>query len=183
TAVADFIADVGVGEPLIYNKLVAGLMAVPGVLDVRVEMYPQGAAPGSRRKQNLEPTGPLRPSNDLAHGGGTVVEVGGELIALDVTIAVTLINAGLIGDQAVNREEARRQIARQIRDGVSRLTQLDPAALKGLASHSDTYQLDTVSYKAEFIQGGVRLILDNPPITVTSLERPWVRSLVLAGGG
>jgi uncharacterized phage protein gp47/JayE len=182
-AVADFIADVGVGEPLIYNKLVAALMAVPGVLDVRVEMYPQGAPPGSRRKQNLEPTGPLRPSNDLAHGGGTVVEVGGELIALDLTIGVTLVNAGLLGDPATNLEEARRQIARQIRDGVSRLTQLDPAALKGLASHSDTYQLDAVSYKAEFIQGGVRLILDNPPITVTSLERPWVRSLVLAGGG
>jgi hypothetical protein len=180
-AVADFIADVGVGEPLIYNRLVAALMALPGVLDVRLEMYPQGAPPEARRKQNLEPTGPLRPTIDLTHGGGSVVEVGGELIALDLTISITPINAGLLVDAAINREEARRQIARQIGDGVSRLTQLDPGTLKGLALHSDTYTLDAVSYKAEFIQGGVRLILDNQPITVTSLERPWLRSLVLGG--
>lgn len=182
-AITDFIADVGISEPLIYNKLIAGLMGLPGVLDVRVEMYPQGAPPEARRRQNLEPPGPLRPSIDLARGGGMVVDIGGELIALDLTIAVTLINAGLIGDPAINREEARRQIARQIRDGVSRLTRVDPGTLKGLALPSDTYRLDSVSYKAEFIQGGVRLIVDNPPITVGSLERPWVRNLVLAGGG
>ncbi|HET7503170.1 MAG TPA: baseplate J/gp47 family protein, partial [Kofleriaceae bacterium] len=182
-AVAEFIADVGVGEPLIYNKLIAALMGLPGVLDVRVEMYPQGAPPEARRKRNLEPNGPLRPTADLAHGGGTVVEVGGELIALDLTISVTLLDAGALGDPEIDREEARRQIARQIRDGVSQLSQLSAGALKGLALHSDTYRLDSVSYKAEFIHGGVRLILDNPPLTVGSLERPWVRSLVLAGGG
>jgi uncharacterized phage protein gp47/JayE len=176
----EFIADVGVGEALIYNKLIGGLMAIPGVLDVRVEMYPQGAATTARRRRNLEPTGPLRPSVDLAHGGGVVVEIGGELIALDIDIVVSLRQAGVIGDLDTNLEEARRQIARQIRDGVSRLTEITPGTLKGLASQADTYVLDSVTYRAEY--AGVQINVDDPPLTITSLERPWVRSLNLSGG-
>lgn len=186
-AVHEVIADVGIGEPLIYNRLVAALMALDGVLDAQVEAYPWSASASamaaSTRRANLEPSKPLRPSLDVDHHGSLTVEIGGELIALDLEIEVTLAGAGLVGDTAANREEARIIVATDLRDGVSRLTQLSPGALLGLVGTSDNYAVTSLHYTAEFIQGGVRLASADPTIAVSTLERPWVRSVKLKPGG
>src|SRR5262249_51544158 len=50
-----FVAAAGVGETLVYNRLVADLMALDGVLDVTLELYPLGALAGARHK-NVQPS-------------------------------------------------------------------------------------------------------------------------------
>ncbi|HEU4727159.1 MAG TPA: hypothetical protein VFT22_04705, partial [Kofleriaceae bacterium] len=182
-AIRGVLADVGIGEPLVYNRLVAAVMAIDGVLDAQIELYPQGAPLTAPRRANIEPSSPLRPSVDPAHHGVLDVEVGGELIALDVTIDVTLTGAGLVGDTVANREEARIIVAGQLREGVSRLASIDRDTLRGLIGASDNYTVPSLSYTAEFIQGGVRLAAPDPTIAVSTLERPWVRSVKLSGGG
>ena len=78
------LADAGLGETLIYNRLVAVLMALEGVLDVGIEMFPSND-PGAPRRKNLMPANPgVRPSR-----GEIIVLLGGSLILLDVLIAVT----------------------------------------------------------------------------------------------
>lgn len=182
-AVRDVLADVGIGEPLVYNRLVAALMALDGVLDAQVELYPQGAPASAPRRANIEPASPLRPSVDVVHQGALHVEIGGELIALDVAIDITLAGAGLVGDTVANLEEARIIAADQLREGVSRLLLIDPGKLRSLIGASDNYSVPALSYRAEFIQGGVRLASDDPSITVSTLERPWIRSVKLRTGG
>jgi hypothetical protein len=182
-AVRDVLADVGVGEALVYNRLVAAVMALSGVLDAQIELYPLDAPPTAPRRANIEPSGPLRPSVDVAHHGVLDVEIGGELIALDVELEVTLAGAGLIGDTVANREEARIVVAGQLREGVSRLTSIDPSTLRGLIGPSDNYSVPSLAYRAEFIQGGVRLASADPTIAVSTLERPWIRSVKLRSGG
>jgi uncharacterized phage protein gp47/JayE len=177
------VGDAGIGEAIVYNRLVAALMEIPGVLDVTLDLYPNltDATPPSHR--NLIPPKTLRPTVLDAEGGLVRVDIGGQLVALDVQVRVTLRGAGLEGDAAANREDARTQVAGQLRDGVRDLTQLSTATLLAALVDSEFYSVDEIRFVKEYVDAGVKLnqlfTASDPGVPVSTLERVWVRTVRL----
>jgi hypothetical protein len=124
---------------------------------------------------------------DASHGGLVQVEVGGQLVALDVAVGISLKGAGLVGDQAANLANARIQVGGQLRDAVGSLTSLSVAALKGAIVPRDTFSVTSLSFTMEYLEAGVRInkvfTETDPAVPVSALQRLWVRTVTLAGGG
>ena len=189
----DFVAAAGVGETLVYNRLVADLMALDGVLDVTLELYPQPpqttpptppTPPTTSRHRNLQPSATLRPTVDPAQGGALAVEVGGQLVALDVAVTVQLLGAGALGDLTVDLEEVRQEIAARLGDSVPALPALSAEGLLGLLTATDTWRATALSFTLELVDAGVRINREftagMPALHLSPLERPWVRRLTLS---
>jgi hypothetical protein len=170
------VADAGVGEPVVYNRVVGALMGIDGVVDVALELYPPSAPLGPRHR-NVFPGRTRRPSVATKDGGSIEVRVAGELLGLDVTVGITLKGAGALGDTAANLDAARYQIMAQLRDGVGTLTSLTAAALRGLITPPETFTVNSLSYTGEYVTAGVRLNGTSPALTLTPQELAWIRNV------
>jgi len=73
--------------------------------------------------------------------------MGGQLIALDLTIKIKLAGAGALGDKTADLEDARVQAAGQLRLAVRSLTSVSAAALKAAVS-SLNFTIDSVVFYA-----------------------------------
>ncbi len=173
-----FVDRAGIGEVLVYNRLVADLMALPGVLDVDVRMSPVSPAAENPRR-NVFPTDPgLRPVLERVD-----VEIGGQLVVLHVTATVTLQGAGLVGDPAANRAEARRQIEQLLRDNLGSLGgELTPRALEALLAEPEGFTA-ALHYTADYAEAGVRVRKRDVALPLTGLENLWIADVTLAEGG
>ena len=176
-----FVTDAGIGEALVYNRLVANLMAIDGVLDVAVELYPKPkTGDAGPRHQNVSPGSALRARLDDADLN---VEVAGEIVAFDVETKVTLTALGKVGDDKANLEDARLQIIAQLQDTIGHLPgPLDPERLRKLIVPTDFYSVDSLNYTVQYLEAGLRIQTPNPALTLTELERPWIRTVKLAEG-
>lgn len=176
-----FIDEAGIGEVLVYNRLVAQLMGIEGVLDVALEMFPQ-ADPGASRRRNVMPDNPrVRPTT-----GVITVSIGGALIMLDVTVDFALKGTGTIGDPATALEVARSEAASQLKDGVAALaagSTLGVGLLKSLVPSNDAYDLLNLHYHAEYVDAGVRINQQDVTLSLSGLERLWIRRVTLATSG
>jgi hypothetical protein len=176
-AVRTFAAEAGLGEVLVYNRLVAQLMALPSVLDVAIEMYPS-AHPEEPHHKNLIPDNPsLKPVANVVD-----VQIGGSLILLDVAVTIALKGAGLVGDPDTARAAARTEVESQLRAGL-----LDPpfdtlsvTALRSLLTASENYTVSDLHYKVEYQDAGVRIHQQDVNLPFSGLEQPWIRKVALA---
>ena len=171
-----FIADAGIGETLVYNRLVARLMELDGVLDVALEMFPQ-TDPSQARRKNILPIDPaLRPVP-----GKVDVRLGGTLIVVDIHLSVTRKGAGLITDPAqlssTIATDATAFLNNRLRS--AGLAQLTSDGLIGLLGTSDTYDITTIDYLVEYQDAGVRVHNKNPQITASPSDQFWVRSMAV----
>ncbi len=177
-----FVAEAGIGEALVYNRLVAQLVALDGVLDVAVEMRSQGEDPSLPARKNLIPkVASARPT-----AGVIDVQLGGALVMIDVTVTVILKGAGLLGDPESARQTALDAVAAELRSGVAAFagTQVTPAALTGLVTTSaETYDVAGLTYKVEYQDDGVRVNQRDVTLPLSGLEQLWVRSVTLGQGG
>jgi hypothetical protein len=186
-AIRAVVGEAGIGETLVYNRLVAALMAIEGVEDATLELYPnlEGQLPPSHR--NLTPPKTLRPTVDPQHGGLVQVEIGGQLVALDVGVGIALQAEGALGDQAVDLADARIQVAGQLRDAVGTLATLSVATLRGAIVPRETFSVTSLTFTMEYVEAGVRInklfTEADPAVPVSPLQRLWVRTVRLAGGG
>jgi phage-related baseplate assembly protein len=174
SAVNDFLLQAGIGEFLIYNRLITALMAVDNVLDVRVEMYPQ-ANPEQPHDKNLVPDNPsVRPT-----AGVVDVQLGGSLLMLDITVAVTLKGASLTGDPGTARAAALELIQDQLRNGLQKQqpSTLSAGALRALLSDPDTYSVTDLHYRVEYQDAGVRIHQQDVTLPLSGTEQLWVRSV------
>ena len=179
--VAAFVEEAGVGEVLVYNRLVAALMALDGVLDVTLELRP-AARPSSPVRRNLHPPSTLRPTVAPDEGGAIVVEIAGALVALDIDISVTtkgVLAPDLVADQVSARESVRQTVAGELRTGIVSIATITPVTLGALIASSDHYEVTDPSYTVEFLDGGVRIGERDATVVLSPLERPWIRSLRL----
>jgi hypothetical protein len=154
---------------------------------VTVELYPAGALPATPVRRNVSPTSTLRPTVDEKQGGAVHVEIGGQLVAIDVVLAIALKGTGLLGDATANLEDARALVAGQIADKVGGITNLSVANLLGTITPTETFDVTSLEFTIEYIEAGVRInkhfAAADAPIALSVLERPWIRSVKLAGGG
>jgi phage-related baseplate assembly protein len=175
--VRGFIADAGIGEILIYNRLIAELMAVDQVLDVAVELYPQ-AHPEQPHHKNLVPDN----SNVRPSAGIIDVQLGSSLVMLDVSVAITLKGAGLLGDPNTSRAQALAQIQDQLTKALAANppSTLSPAALLALLSASDTYSVtDPLHYNVEYQDAGVRIHQQDTQLPLSGTEQLWLRHVTM----
>ena len=177
-----FVAEAGIGEALVYNRLVSQLMALDGVLDVAVEMRSQGEDLSLPARKNLIP----RVASARPTAGVIDVRLGGALVMIDVTVTVVLKGAGLLGDPDAARQTALDAIAAELRAGVAAFagTQVTPTALSGLITTSaETYDVAGLTYKVEYQDDGVRVNQRDVALPLSGLEQLWVRSVSLSQGG
>jgi hypothetical protein len=174
--VRDFAAEAGLGEVLVYNRLVSQLMALSNVLDVAVEMYPS-AHPEEPHHKNLIPDNPsLRPVANIVD-----VQIGGSLILMDISVTIALQGAGLLGDPDTARAAARDEVEAQLRDGLLNppFDTLSVTALRGLLTASENYSVSDLHYKVEYQDAGVRIHQQDVSLPFSGLEQPWIRKVTL----
>ncbi|GGJ02329.1 baseplate J/gp47 family protein [Neoroseomonas lacus] len=181
-AVRGFIEEAGLGQALVYNQLVALLMAIEGVLDVAAEMSPSGVA-GPRRKNIL----PALPAARAA-AGAISVRVGGLLVLIDVSVRIRLKGVGLIEPVDANRQAALQDIEAQLRGILAALSPeesggavvLTPAYLLGKLVVADSYDVQELHTQVSYEDAGLRVLQRDPALPVTGLERFWIGSVTLA---
>jgi hypothetical protein len=176
--VAAFLADAGIGEVLVYNRLIARLMDIEGVLDVALEIYPQ-ADPGEPRHKNVVADNPaVRPVAGVIN-----VEVGGALVLLDVVVTIRLTGVSLLSDASTARATAREEIQAQLRARLPTrpFSVLSVNRLKGLLPTSDNYEVVALHYKVEYQEAGARIHQQDIQLPLTALEQLWVRNVRLEG--
>ena len=164
----------GVGEPVVYNRVVSALMAVTGVQDVTLELYQPGEEEGPRHR-NVYPGPTLRPTADTHHGGAVNVLVGGEVLALDVRLDIHLDELG--GDVAADLEAARVTVLSQLRDGISGITRVSTANLTALITPPRSFTVSNLHYQGEYLTAGVRLTTEDQELPLTAQEVAWVRNV------
>ena len=145
------VERVGVGEPVIYNRIVTAIMAIDGVYDVVLDLYEAGGVPTG--KYNLRP----RPSDTRAELEERDVTLRGALIALDVTVGIELIGIAITSDPETEADQARDDINAKLTNGLATLTLIEPGTLLTLLPATDRYQVDSLSYQAEFVDEGLRV--------------------------
>ena len=179
-AIKKLLADAGIGETIVYNRLVSTVMALDGVLDVVIELYAKpapGATIGARR-QNYSPPKTLRPK--LADEDLTV-EIASEIVAFDVTVTIVLTDfAKATGNVEDTLADARSEVAGLLQDRIGAVSgTITPAALKAQLPPTISYSVTTLSYTVQYLEAGLQVNQTDPDITLGELERPWVRNLKL----
>ncbi len=184
---AELFAGFGIGDFVVYNRLVSELMALPGVLDVDLQLSVEGEDeeenPQARplARANVIPRNPdLRPA--LA---ALDVEVGAQLVMLDVGVALRLTGAGTVGDGEVNQQAAVHEIEGRLRQSLGNAddSELSPGVLRRLIGSSESFEVTEAHYVAHYLEAGVRVRLQDPVLPLTGLERLWVSSVRLLQDG
>jgi hypothetical protein len=172
-AVQRFADALGVGETIVYNRLVAAIMAVEGVSDVSLDLFPATALPPAGRR-NLVPAPPdTRPRLDVLD-----VTLRGALIALDVAAVVERRGLAATADPASALADARADIARRLSDLLSTATGvIDKSALRGGLPDTATYHVEDISYTAEFVDEGLRISAPDREIDPGDDQQPWLRTV------
>lgn len=177
--ITNFIAEAGIGETLIYNRLVSQLMALDGVLDVGMDLRAAAedtALPG--RKNILPAVASARPT-----AGVITVTLGGALVTLDATVTLSLKGAGLLGDAEAARAAALGIVEGELRAALAAyaLGSLSKAALTGLVTvNAETYTISDLSYLVTYEDDGIRINQRDVTLPLSGLERLWLRSVHLA---
>ena len=176
------VAEVGVGAPLIYNRLVAAVMGVEGVLDAVLDVAPvdpslPDAPPVGR--VNLRPPSTTRvrlEDDDLT------ISLRGALVALDVTVQIEPLNVAAMQPPAVAIEAARVDVERRLKEAlVVAPDSITKAALLGLLPDTEDYHVDDLSYRAELLEEGLRVVEHDVEIDLGGDQQPWIRSVSATG--
>lgn len=174
--VDDFIAEAGLGEALIYNRLIAQLTTIDAVMDVTLEMFPSAKPEGPRTRNVIPNQAAARPV-----AGVVDVQVGNALVALDVDVTVSFTGAGVIGNVESNASNAATDVRSDLQSALDAFTgsQIDPPGLTSLIPGTNSYQVDDLHYRVEYIDAGVRINKVDLILPYTGLEHFWVRSVTV----
>ena len=150
-AIAGYVEASSIGDVLVYNRMSAGVMAVPGVYDAVLDVAPLPETPQApvAGKRNIDVPEGRRAVIDAATS--IRVTFAGAPLSFDFQIAVT--PKGGSGLDAI-RAELRARLTSYF---ASLSGSLDTAALQSLLGVSDLYELDIadVAWTAEYEQAGL----------------------------
>jgi uncharacterized phage protein gp47/JayE len=169
-----FVDSRAVGETVIYNQLVAAVMVTPGVQDVVIDLH-RGTVPAHGR-QNLVPA-PVatRPRLDRLD-----VTLRGAPIALDVLVLVERLGEARDVDKDTELADVTADVSSRIAAYLGALSgALTHAGLDTQLSNTARYRVDQVSYTAEFVDEGLRVLSQNVEITAAADQQLWLRSIVV----
>ncbi|MEM9519500.1 MAG: baseplate J/gp47 family protein [Actinomycetota bacterium] len=176
-ALTEAVDDAGIEERVIYNRVVAAAMAVDGVYDVVLDLIPVGSD-AVTGKVNLSPTAETRADLEEVD-----ITLQGALVAIDVTVNIELVGAGLLNPVG-EREQARDAIRAELVADLPTLNagpapHLTAGTFETLLDNTDTYVIDSVSYRVEFIDEGLRVQRSNADVTLQADQQVWLRTLTV----
>lgn len=175
-AVHAVVDEVGAGEVLVYNRLVAAVMQVDGVLDVVVEIgFQATATPVELTRYNLRPNAGRRPS--LADGDLTVT-LRGDRVVLDVSAEVERgpLTAGTETSDAL--EMIRKDISSRLKQAFALSpAELDRPTLLGMLPADDRYSVESISWTFELTDEGLVVQESDVPLTLDPGQVVTVRSV------
>jgi len=174
-AITSFVESLGVGDTVVYNRLVGAIVAVDGVYDVSLDLYPAAATERAGRR-NLIPSPPdTRPRLDQLE-----VTLRGALIALDVAVGVERKGLAATADPAAALEDARTDILRRLNDLLRSLSgPINQSTLLGGLADTETYAVHDLNYTSEFVDEGLRVTAANKEIEPSADQQPWIRSVAV----
>jgi uncharacterized phage protein gp47/JayE len=168
-AVAAYVEDSAIGDTLVYNRISAQIMAVPGVHDAVLDLAPFVAEATPVGKHNLVVPEGRRAVIDRATA--IAVTFAGAPLSFDVVLRVTG------ADLAAIRNEARARLTSYF---AAPLTSVDASSLQAVLQPSGLYTLVNVSWTAEYEQAG--LIIREPGGEATPIPegiRPVLREVLV----
>ena len=172
--IRSFVDTRAVGDPVIYNQLVTAIMVVDGVQDVVLDVH-RGTEFAIGR-QNLAPEA----DGTRARLDRLDVTLRGAPIALDVSVIVERIGPGLDVEESVELANTTADIQNRIVDFFALLSgPLTVGGLDTFLTDTDRYRVDRVSYTAEFVDEGLRILSPNVEIQAASDQQLWLRSIAV----
>jgi uncharacterized phage protein gp47/JayE len=176
-AIAGFVDQLGVGDTVVYNRLVATVVDVPGVYDVSLDVYQAGATDHTGRRNILPRPADTRPRLQDAN---LDVRLRGALVALDVSVQVERKGLAVIADRDTALGEIHNDVALRLQTQVAAGGTISNATLFGsLQTDTDTYSVKELTYTAEFLDEGLRVTKENPQFEPTSDQQAWVRTVAV----
>ncbi|MFG1817871.1 baseplate J/gp47 family protein [Kribbella sp. NPDC049174] len=169
----------GVGEPVIYNRLVSAVMAVSGVLDAVIDIGPKDRPAGEPLKRyNVRP--PVPGARAQLERGNLGVTLRGERVVVDLTVVVERRGLAASAEAEAALGAARADIERRLVEALA-LTPpvLTPAALLGMLDPTADYAVEELSYRVELIDEGVRVTASNVTVPLGPAQQVWVRSVIV----
>lgn len=168
-----FVDTRGVGEPIVYNQLVTAIMTVAGVQDVILDVTRFGSIDTIGR-QNLYP----QPPNTRLRLDLDDVTLRGAPIALDVTVTVERKGLAAASDRATALHDIEGALQSVIPSVLPQLSNgITVAKLLAAIPATDTYEVESVSYVAEFVDEGLRITKQDLEISPASDQVPWIRTV------
>jgi uncharacterized phage protein gp47/JayE len=172
-AISAFAESLGVGDTVVYNRLVAAIVDVAGVYDVSLDIFQPGVATSGRR--NLLPLPPdTRPRLQETN---LDVRLRGALIALDVSVEVELLGLATLAplDSAIAtiHDDVSLRLQALLAGGGA----ISTATLLGAVPDTDTYSVKALSYAAEFLEEGLRITRESPEFTPNPDQQAWIRTV------
>lgn len=176
-AIAAFVDQLGVGDTVVYNRLVATVVDVPGVYDVSLDVYQAGATDHTGRRNILPRPADTRPRLQDAN---LDVRLRGALVALDVSVQVERKGLAVIADRNTALGEIHNDVVLRLQTQVAAGGTISNATLFGsVQTDTDTYSVKELSYTAEFLDEGLRVTRENPQFEPTSDQQAWVRTVTV----
>ncbi len=177
--VRGFVGDRGIGDAVVYNAVVAAIMAVEGVFDVSLELFRPGVPGPSNRRNLLADPPDTRPRLDELH-----VELRGEQVALDFAVSVQRKGSAATSDAGSALAGIRDDIQRRLTDRLATLGEAETitvALFQGTLTGADDYEVHSsgVHYTAEFVQEGLRVLVADPEIVPSANQAPVVRAVAV----
>jgi uncharacterized phage protein gp47/JayE len=172
-ALRDAVGAYGLGQTVVYNGLVAAVMKIDGVYDVSLDVYRSGGAAAGRTNLTPQPPDTRAELDDLA------VSIRGALIALDVACDIQRLGLAASADRATALAAARDDIAAKLAAFVAALpaaTTVTPAVLSAQLSSAD-YRVDALTYTAEFVDDGLRILQPDMEIRPDPEQQLWIRAV------
>jgi hypothetical protein len=170
-AIGAFVDGLGVGGTIVYNRLVAAVIAVDGVYDVSLDLFPAAATDQSGRRSLTPTPATTRPRLDVLD-----VTLRGALIALDVAVTIERKGLAATQDPAQALEDARSDILNRLQALLAAgPAVVDQPALLGALPDTAAYSVQDLSYTAEFMDEGLRISASNKQILPADDQQPWVR--------
>jgi len=176
-AIIAFVQQLGVGDTVVYNRLVGAIVDVPGVYDVSLDVYQAGATEHAGRK-NLLPVPPeTRPR---LQSGNLEVRLRGALVALDASVEVERKGLAVIAPRDSVFAEIHKDVVRRLQAQLATGGTISNATLFGaVKTDTDTYSVKELSYTAEFLDEGLRVTRKDPEFEPTADQQAWIRNVVV----
>jgi hypothetical protein len=176
-AIVGYVNGRGVGETIVYNRLVREVMAIEGVYDVSIDLQPKESQNGSQpQATNLRPASDKRPR---VEPGDLGVSVTGAVVALDVTVLV-------VKEATATLDNVREEIVGLLDAAWPKLERVTPDALEKVLNPSNATmyrRLDNVQYRAEFLDEGLRVVAVNKEIAPADGQQLWLRQVLVTLSG
>jgi uncharacterized phage protein gp47/JayE len=169
TALQAAADQLGVGDTVVHNALVAAAMSVQGVYDVAIDVTPAGQP---TVQANVEVPQQQRAALSIT------VQLRAAPVAFDLAVAVMPLGTATLTSKQAALAEISADIQRRLATAMATVqAPITAASFLGVLTDTPTYQVNTLSYRVEYVTEGLRVSTPDAQVVPTSDQVLWIRSV------